>query len=135
MQILFAIDLGHTEPELALSQALQREKPESADWEYTARLVRGTWGERQSVDATIARFAREWRPERMAGVDRNVLRLAIYELEHVPEVPAPVIADEAVILAQTFSTADSGKFVNGILGAVIRERGVTADARGDLPGN
>ncbi len=141
LQVLFAIDLGRSTPEEALAQTAA-EAGVTPEWEYARWLVLGAWAERAASDAEIARLAREWRLERMPGVDRNILRLAIYELTHGVDVPASVVADEAVRLAHDFSTADSGRFVNGILGTLIRERAASGPARevapnapGDVPGD
>ena len=119
--MLFSVDLGHSAPETALAQAAAEAGP-LPEWEYTCWLVQGAWAERAAADVEIARLARAWRIERMPGVDRNILRLAIYELAHSDDVPPSVVADEAVRLAHDFSTADSGRFINGILGTLIRER-------------
>lgn len=129
LQVLFAVDLGQGDPQSALRQAIAREMEESegasgllgeSDSLFAQELVLGTWAHKDAIDAIIATYAREWTVERMSGVDRNVLRLAVYEITHRADVPDSVAADEAVELAKTFSTADSGKFVNGILGSVIR---------------
>lgn len=81
------------------------------------RLAEGTWEHREEIDRTIARHATGWRVERMPVVDRNVLRLGIYEL-HYTDTPVGVVLDEAVELAKRFSTERSGRFVNGVLAAV-----------------
>lgn len=127
LQVLFHVDVGRGDPDSALFQAFSRESEPDADGEtlsekdgaYARDLVQGTWERREEIDAIIATYAKDWTVDRMPGVDRNVLRLAIYEIKH-QDVPAGVVADEAVELAKTFSTAESGKFVNGILGSVIR---------------
>ncbi|MDX1449767.1 MAG: transcription antitermination factor NusB, partial [Acidimicrobiia bacterium] len=73
------------------------------------------WAERTDLDAALERTSARWRVERMPPVDRNVLRLALYELRHQPGVPAPVIISEAVRMAKAYSTERSGAFVNGVL--------------------
>jgi N utilization substance protein B len=81
---------------------------------------------RADLDAVIAAHARGWTMERMPTIDRNVLRIAAYELAERPDVPVAVVIDEAVELAKRFSTDDSGRFVNGVLAAiapVLREGG------------
>lgn len=126
LQVLFHVDVGHADPEEALAQAKERDGAEGADLEYARELVLGTWAEREELDREITRLAKDWKLERMANIDRNVLRLAIHEVRAHPDVPTAVIADEAVELAKTFSTAESGKFVNGILGTLLRERAEVA---------
>lgn len=82
------------------------------------RYVEGTWASRSELDAAIADAATGWRLERMPAVDRNVLRLALYELRK-GETPVGVVVSEAVNLAKRFSTERSGAFVNGVLSKLI----------------
>ncbi|MBU6401915.1 MAG: transcription antitermination factor NusB [Verrucomicrobia bacterium] len=88
---------------------------------FADTLVRGTLEHREEIDAHIRRHARNWDLHRMAVVDRNVLRLAIHEMLHRPDIPPVVSINEAVDIAKKFSTEDSGKFVNGILDKVKGE--------------
>jgi N utilization substance protein B len=88
---------------------------------YTVELVDGVAGLLPQLDARIADAAEHWTIERMPLVDRNLLRLAAYELVACPEVPTAVVLDEAIELAKLLSTADSGRFVNGVLGHVAAE--------------
>ncbi|MGE5673697.1 MAG: transcription antitermination factor NusB [Mycobacterium leprae] len=133
LQVLFHTDIGRADPESALSQAFSREldpgvvrEPlQEKDAQYAKALVRGTWAQREEIDHLISIYAHDWSVGRMAGVDRNILRLAIYEIMHVNDVPDGVAADEAVELAKLFSSAEASKFINGILGSVIR--GIEAD--------
>ncbi len=88
---------------------------------YAVDVVTGVGEHRATIDATIARLAPDWPLDRMPVVDRNVLRLGIYELTDRPDVPTAVILDEAVALAKRYSTDESGRFVNGVLAAAARE--------------
>ena len=81
-------------------------------------LVEGVEDHRGELDALIEEHDRNWSLERMPAIDRNVLRLALYELKDRPDVPVAVVIDEAVELAKRFSTDDSGRFVNGMLSAI-----------------
>jgi N utilization substance protein B len=83
-------------------------------------LLRRTWGQREMIDQTLTRHARNWSLGRLAMVDRNILRLAVYEMFET-DVPYKVAISEAMALAGDFSTAESPRFVNGILDAVARE--------------
>ena len=74
------------------------------------------------MDSIIDQHAIGWSVERMAKVDRNVLRLAIYELLHYPEVPVAVCLNDSVGIVRKYSTESSGRFVNGVLGSFVRER-------------
>jgi N utilization substance protein B len=84
-------------------------------------LIRGAVEHREQLDEAIQRHAKNWDLHRMAVVDRNILRLAIYEMLHREDIPPIVSINEAVDIAKKFSTADSGKFVNGILDKVKGE--------------
>lgn len=84
-------------------------------------LIRGTIEYRAEIDGVIAKHVRNWSLDRMAAVDRNVLRLAVYEMLHREDIPPVVSINEAVDIAKKFSTHDSGKFVNGILDKVKGE--------------
>jgi len=88
--------------------------------EFLEELVRGTVEQAPEIDALISGHAEHWRLERMPAVDRNILRLAIYEMRHT-QTPAAVVIDEALELARRFSTEESVQFVNGVLDAVHRE--------------
>jgi N utilization substance protein B len=83
-------------------------------------LARGAQGDVAALDAAIAAALTNWRFDRVAAVDRNILRIAAYELLHEPETPSAVIIDEAVEMAKRFGEADSPAFVNGVLDAVRR---------------
>jgi N utilization substance protein B len=84
-------------------------------------LIRGTLEHRDAMDEVIKRHAYNWELHRIAAVDRNILRLAIYEMLHRDDIPPVVSINEAVDIAKKFSTQDSGKFVNGILDKVKSE--------------
>jgi len=88
---------------------------------YTLVLVEGVEGELARIDELLSRAAVDWELDRMAAVDRAVLRLAVYELLEQPDVPLAVVIDEAVDLAGQYSTDDSGRFVNGVLSTVAAQ--------------
>lgn len=88
---------------------------------FTRALAEGAAAERGRLDELIARHAEGWDLERIAPLERNIMRVALYELLEVPEVPAEVAIDEAVEAAKELCGADTPGFVNGILGAVQRE--------------
>jgi N utilization substance protein B len=85
-------------------------------------LLMGTLEERDHLDELIGRVARNWRVERMAIVDRNIMRVSTFELLYVPAVPAKVAINEGIELAKRFGTAESGAFVNGILDKVRQDQ-------------
>jgi N utilization substance protein B len=88
---------------------------------FAEPLIRGTLEHRNAIDEEIKRCAKNWDLHRMAAVDRNILRLAIYEMLHREDIPPVVSINEAVDIAKKFSTSDSGKFVNGILDKIKGE--------------
>ena len=88
---------------------------------FTRELVEGTVKDQGELDELIARYAHGWSLERIAPLERNILRVALHELLHRPDVPAEVAIDEAVEAAKELCSADAPGFVNGILGAVERE--------------
>ena len=98
------------------------EKPPQKDLQNLAgKLVRGVWENRDAIDARISGYLTNWTIDRIGGVDRSVLRLAMYELFHCEETPPVVILNEAVDIAKFFSTRDSGKFVNGVLDRAMQD--------------
>jgi transcription antitermination protein NusB len=92
--------------------------PVAAD-DMATKLVQGVDAHRVEIDALIRKYSRTWTLERMPVIDRSVLRIAIFELLASPDVPTAVILDEAVELAKSYGTDDSGKFVNGMLSSIV----------------
>ena len=130
MQILYLLDMRKMEPSdafegfyssLAVPEGAQR-VPRDA---FLEELVRGTLARKEDIDARITRHAAHWRMERMPTVDRNILRLAVYEML-VTDTPPPVLIDEALELARQFAGEESVHFVNGVLDAVHRELAAAA---------
>ena len=101
--------------------------------ELTAMLVRGVVDHRQRLDEAIAERATGWSLARMPVLDLNVLRLGAFELAERPDVPVAVVIDEAVELAKRFSTDNSGRFVNGVLSALVPELRPGSPAPSDPP--
>jgi N utilization substance protein B len=88
---------------------------------YSTKLMDGVQGKREEINLLISRYAENWRLERMSVIDRNILRLAVFELHYLDDVPTSVAINEAVEIAKRYSTDDSGPFINGILDALARE--------------
>jgi N utilization substance protein B len=120
LRCLYQTDVVATSPEEAMATVFLPDRHPEATLAFARQLVEGTCAHREEIDRVIQRHARGWTLERMAHVDRNIMRLAIYELLHLPDIPPGVAVDEAVELAKRYSTAESGRFVNGVLGNVIR---------------
>jgi N utilization substance protein B len=92
-----------------------------APLEFAVELVEGVSAHQSELDAMIGHYSKGWTLERMAALDRAVLRIGTFELAHRPDVPVGVVLAEAVDLASRFSTEDSARFVNGLLGRISKE--------------
>lgn len=125
LQILFQADVGN----LPIDEAVEVTLSDVTDLapevcNYAVKLAKGVWQERERLDAHIQAAAAHWSLNRMAAVDRNLLRIALYEMLRVPEVPYRVAINEAVELAKEYGTTQSRRFVNGVLGALVRRLGL-----------
>jgi N utilization substance protein B len=126
LQVLYACEVGGVEAEEALAAHAEiLEQPAQLDTadarEFAARLAIGTARSAEEIDPIIAGASEHWRPSRMAIVDRVILRLAVYQMLHVPEVPAVVVIDESVELARSYGGDESSRFVNGVLDAIRKK--------------
>jgi transcription antitermination protein NusB len=125
LQMLYQCEVGRARPEEAIAahgEIEQATRVSSADAEaFAASLVLGTVEHAGEIDPVIGASASNWRPERMAVIDRLILRMAVYQLQHVPDVPPNVVISEAVELARRFGGDESGRFVNGVLDAIKKK--------------
>jgi N utilization substance protein B len=125
LQLLFQADIRRQQPDEAIAAYYDSLLLSGADEEkplpdpFLEQLVRGTIATMAALDQAIAGHSEHWRLERMPVVDRNILRLAVYEMKTVG-TPAPVVIDEALELARRFSSDESVAFINGVLDAVKR---------------
>ena len=121
LQSLFQLDFNASSNEEAINHALEHTKISSSDCDYVNLLVNGTRENLEAIDKMIADKSKDWKVERMSGIDRNIVRLAIFEMNFSSDKLVPNIAiNEAVELAKKFGTDDSARFVNGILGSMIK---------------
>ncbi|MGA3525704.1 transcription antitermination factor NusB [Melissospora conviva] len=119
LDVLFEADLRDRPPVEVLAGYLDRiEKPRPAHVDYAIDLVEGVAANLNRIDELIASYAEGWTLDRMPVVDRNLARIAVYELLYVDEIDDPVAITEAVELARQMSTDDSPRFLNGLLGRV-----------------
>ena len=118
LKILFEHDLAQATLPSVLNRTLQGAS--DVDGAYARELVEGTVAQQKTLDEGISEAARDWRIHRMPTVDRNILRLACYEMAHQKDVPLSVIIDEAVELAQAYSTDEAKRFVNGVLATLAQ---------------
>jgi N utilization substance protein B len=115
MKMLFQIDVGSLSPRDVILHFLEEVKPSEEVSKHAKALTQGVVKEIDLLDRLLAQKAKNWKLTRMAAVDRNVLRLAAYELLRCPDVPREVVINEAIEIAKKYSTEESGAFVNGIL--------------------
>jgi N utilization substance protein B len=132
LQILYSLDVHpDLDPDRAVAlyfDHLLRDPGEVADdpgphdRALVESLVREVTAHREQLDRTLAEVSRNWRPERLARVDRSILRIGLWELLHAPDIPARVAIDEAIELAKRFGADDSPAFVNGMLDSAHKRR-------------
>ena len=118
VQFLYILDLRGPEVMDQLASFLQEGSKDREVQEFALRLITGTRDTLDVVDKKLASVARNWEISRMAVVDRNILRMAIFELLYCDDIPPKVTINEAIELGKRFSTANSGSFINGILDRV-----------------
>jgi N utilization substance protein B len=124
LQLLFQLDIRKEKPTITLFKRFWAdENPDDAVRDFAEEIVRGTYKHLSTINAKILACAKNWTLERMATVDRNVLRLATYEILYRMDIPPSVTINEAIELAKKFGTDESGAFVNGILDSVARMAG------------
>jgi N utilization substance protein B len=123
-KLLFQIDVGGGTISEVFENARLSSESSSDAWIFAAQVARGAWNDREQIDPIIERYASGWTLDRMANADRNLLRLALYEILSREDIPPSVSVNEAVELAKKYSTAESARFINGILGAYLRENPV-----------
>jgi N utilization substance protein B len=130
LDVLYQADVTHADGPGVLAEWLEagREVPE-----YTRELVQGVHDHRVELDRLVGESAQGWRVDRMPSLDRTILRIAAYELSFAG-VPVGAAIDEAVRAAKELSTEDSGRFVNGVLGAIAQEVGRSRDPAAERQG-
>lgn len=125
LQSLYEWDFHNSDAKTALEvteRNLSEFAPDLDEKPFAMALAKGILDNRTEIDASISKFAPDWPIERITTVDRNVLRIGIYELVYDDQIPSKVSINEAIELAKTFGGESSGKFVNGVLGAVFRDQ-------------
>jgi transcription antitermination protein NusB len=118
LQILFQYDI-HADPGMSLEEFWKQYEASEDVKAFAERLVSGVLEHKKELDALIGKYATNWKVSRMQIVDRNILRLGVYELLWMDEVPARVTVNEAIELAKDFGDEEAAKFVNGILDKVL----------------
>lgn len=119
LQALFQIDITKSNIDKAIQFAIEENGLNESQQTFARTLAEGVIANLSDINSIIKKVALEWELERIAVVERNILRIALYEMCFAQEVPPQVAVNEAIELGKTFSTEESGKFINGILGKVI----------------
>ncbi len=124
LQSLYEWDFyrGDKDPIVVTDRNLEEFATKLDEKDFTRDIVKGIVLHQTEIDSAIRRFAPDWPLEKITTVDRNVLRIASYELMYNFEIPSKVAINEAIELAKTFGGESSGKFVNGVLGAIYRDQ-------------
>jgi len=118
MQALFYMDMREDDPEEMLDLYCKCFSPAKKAYPFFNKLVTGVLDARDEIEGTIERFSSNWKISRMSCVDRNILRIAVYELIHCKEIPSKVSINEAIDVGKKFGTEESGAFINGILDSI-----------------
>ena len=118
LQALFYMDMNPDGSRETLDLYCQNFAPAEKARPFFLRLVNGVLEARQEIDTVIERFSDNWKMSRMSGVDRNILRIAVYELLHCTDIPSKVSINEAIDIGKKFGTRESGSFINGILDSI-----------------
>lgn len=131
IQSLYQIEMNEVSPKEAAQSAIHEAEHENeagldvADDKispaYIYELVEGIYSNKTQIDNMLAEYLKGWQMDRLSRIDREVLRLAVYEMIYREDVPPKVVVNEAIELAKHFGTDESGKFVNGVLGKMIKE--------------
>ncbi|MCP2519579.1 transcription antitermination factor NusB [Candidatus Aminicenantes bacterium AC-708-M15] len=121
LQILFQLEFSPDNYEEVIEEYWKERKANARTREYANWLVRGVISSKEKIDNIIEECSENWRLSRMATVDRNILRIATFELLSEQDIPHPVIINEAIEIAKKYGTEESGQFVNGILDTIRKK--------------
>ena len=121
LQILYQSELSKEECSRLLPSFWENNPVDEGTKEFAEQLVLGVSSQKTEIDLLICRVSDNWKIDRISAIDRNILRFAIFEILFLDNIPTPVTINEAIEIAKKFSTADSGKFVNGILDKINKE--------------
>jgi N utilization substance protein B len=122
LKALYAFDQGNQAAADISRTVIEKKGLGEADLEFAQRLFDKVSSKIKSLDSYISRYAANWDISRLAVVDKNILRIAICEIEYMPDIPLKVAVNEAIELAKKYSTLESAAFVNGILDSIMKEQ-------------
>lgn len=123
LQVLFSVDVGGADPREAFRSMNENFGALMDNEDFAQRLVFGAADNLKPIDQVIAGISKDWNINRIANVDRNIMRLALYEIFYCEDIPNNVSVNEAVELGKVFGGEESGRFINGILGKVLESPG------------
>ena len=118
LKVLFQVDLVHTNIEETLKNTFENDKYSDEVKEFALTLVKGVMSNLAEIDKMIKNYTNNWSLDRITNIDRNILRIAIYEILYLQNIPKSVSINEAVELAKKYGTRSSFSFVNGVLGRI-----------------
>lgn len=120
LQVLYQVDVTSHSPEEALDIFQKNFKAKKESWDFARELTLGICGNVEKIDSIIEGETQHWKLSRMTVTDRNILRLAVYELQFRDDIPSRVTLNEAIELGKRYGTEESGAFINGILDKIYR---------------
>lgn len=123
LQMLYQIEIAGTRFEVARDHYWKEQPQETAIMNFANQLAEGVLGQQALIDTLIEQYSMNWKLTRMVAVDKNILRLAVYELKNCSDIPLKVTLNEAIEIAKKFGTEDSSAFINGVLDKIARELG------------
>lgn len=121
LQVLYQLEIVKQNPLQAIAQLSDHFSPEEGTDEFVKRIVLGVMEHRPEIDRLIEEHSEHWRLDRMTFIDRNILRIAIFELLYCSEIPPKVTLNEAIDLGKRYGSEESGSFINGILDRIQNE--------------
>jgi N utilization substance protein B len=122
VQMLYQIEIMEQAPESGVRLFLDNFPVKENVVEYAVELVYGVCNHLKDIDSSMEKFSQHWKIERMTSIDRNILRLATYEIMYKEDIPKKVCINEALEISKKFSSADSSSFINGILDAIVKSK-------------
>jgi N utilization substance protein B len=127
LQILYQMDFVELSPEKAIDLFCAHFASEDLDCEFISMLVEGVLNNKEEIDRIITELSERWRINRMCTTDRNIIRMAAFEILYCPEIPPKASISEAVEIGKRFGTEESGAFINGILHALLTRSAEAVD--------
>jgi transcription antitermination factor NusB len=129
IQVLFHLEYNPGDPGESFDTICKSFLPPKQIRSFSKALVLGVWENKRDLDRLIGQASKNWRIERMSRVDRNILRIAVFEVVYMGDIPPKVSIDEAVELGKKYGTEESGAFINGVLDHIYNELGAKGDAK------